>query len=219
MGGTIVQPGTRGTDFAGANHDSRAVAPGQLFFALPGERVDGFDFAAQAAAAGAAGIVVSRARGVPAGLRRRRDHRRRRSAARAGRPGARRARRVPRPGRRRHRLERQDHDQGAVRRGAAPAGRRAADRRQPQHRRRPAAHDPVRDRERGGLGAGDGDARARRDRVPGRDRAARTSASSPTSAPRTSSGSARSSEIARAKGELFAGLDADGWAVLPATIR
>ncbi len=67
MGGTIVQPGTRGTHFAGANHDSRAVAPGQLFFAFPGERVDGFDFAAQAAAAGAAGIVVSRARGVPAG--------------------------------------------------------------------------------------------------------------------------------------------------------
>ena len=39
MGGTIVQPGTRGTHFAGANHDSRAVAPGQLFFAFPGERV------------------------------------------------------------------------------------------------------------------------------------------------------------------------------------
>ena len=35
MGGTIVQPGTRGTHFAGVNHDSRAVAPGQLFFALP----------------------------------------------------------------------------------------------------------------------------------------------------------------------------------------
>jgi UDP-N-acetylmuramoyl-tripeptide--D-alanyl-D-alanine ligase len=67
MNGTIVQPGTRGKTFAGANHDSRAVAPGQLFFAFPGERVDGFDFAAQAAAAGAAGIVVSRARGAPAG--------------------------------------------------------------------------------------------------------------------------------------------------------
>jgi UDP-N-acetylmuramoyl-tripeptide--D-alanyl-D-alanine ligase len=67
MSGTIVQPGTRGTHFAGANHDSRAVAAGQLFFAFPGERVDGFDFAAQAAAAGAAGIVVARARGVPAG--------------------------------------------------------------------------------------------------------------------------------------------------------
>ena len=67
MNGAVVQPGTRGSTFAGANHDSRAVAPGQLFFAFPGERVDGFDFAAQAAAAGAAGIVVSRARGIPAG--------------------------------------------------------------------------------------------------------------------------------------------------------
>src|SRR4029079_13296102 len=38
-----------------------------LFFAFPGERVDGFDFAAQAAAAGVAGIVVARPRGVPAG--------------------------------------------------------------------------------------------------------------------------------------------------------
>src|SRR3954471_6088907 len=67
MGGAIVQAGTRGTHFAGANHDSRAVAAGQLFFAFPGERVDGFEFAAQAAAAGAAGIVVARPRGVPAG--------------------------------------------------------------------------------------------------------------------------------------------------------
>jgi UDP-N-acetylmuramoyl-tripeptide--D-alanyl-D-alanine ligase len=67
MSGTTVQRGTRGDSFAGVNHDSRAVAPGELFFAFPGERVDGFDFAAQAAGRGAAGIVVSRARGVPAG--------------------------------------------------------------------------------------------------------------------------------------------------------
>jgi len=67
MGGAIVQAGRGGDSFAGANHDSRAVAPGELFFAFPGERVDGFDFAAQAAGRGAAGIVVSRARGVPAG--------------------------------------------------------------------------------------------------------------------------------------------------------
>jgi UDP-N-acetylmuramoyl-tripeptide--D-alanyl-D-alanine ligase len=67
MGGTIVQAGARGPTFAGVNHDSRAVAPGQLFFAFPGERVDGFDFAAAAAAAGAAGIVVARTRGTPVG--------------------------------------------------------------------------------------------------------------------------------------------------------
>jgi UDP-N-acetylmuramoyl-tripeptide--D-alanyl-D-alanine ligase len=67
MNGQILQAGARGDAFAGVNHDSRAVAPDQLFFAFPGERVDGFDFAAQAAGRGAAGIVVPRARGVPAG--------------------------------------------------------------------------------------------------------------------------------------------------------
>jgi len=41
--------------------DSRAVDAGALFFALPGERVDGHEFVAQAAAAGASGAVVSKA--------------------------------------------------------------------------------------------------------------------------------------------------------------
>jgi UDP-N-acetylmuramoyl-tripeptide--D-alanyl-D-alanine ligase len=68
MRATLLQPGTRGAGgFAGAASDSRQVAPGQLFFALPGERVDGFAFCAQAAAAGAAGVVVARSRGLPAG--------------------------------------------------------------------------------------------------------------------------------------------------------
>jgi UDP-N-acetylmuramoyl-tripeptide--D-alanyl-D-alanine ligase len=53
--------------FAGAASDSRAVQPGQLFFALPGERVDGFDFCAAAAQAGAAALVVAAGRGRPAG--------------------------------------------------------------------------------------------------------------------------------------------------------
>ena len=69
MKGTIVQAGARGTTFAGGASDSRTVAPGQLFFAFPGERVDGYDFAAQAAAAGAAGVVVARGRALPAGCR------------------------------------------------------------------------------------------------------------------------------------------------------
>lgn len=56
-------PGT----FAGVATDSRAVTPGRLFFALPGERVDGFDFCGTAVAAGAAGVVVPAARGIPAG--------------------------------------------------------------------------------------------------------------------------------------------------------
>jgi UDP-N-acetylmuramoyl-tripeptide--D-alanyl-D-alanine ligase len=68
MRGAIVHVGKRGVvTFAGAASDSRVVRPGQLFFAFPGERVDGFAFAAQAAAAGAAGVVVARGRGVPAG--------------------------------------------------------------------------------------------------------------------------------------------------------
>jgi UDP-N-acetylmuramoyl-tripeptide--D-alanyl-D-alanine ligase len=40
--------------------DSRAVAPGDLFVALPGERVDGHDFVAAAAAAGAVAALVAR---------------------------------------------------------------------------------------------------------------------------------------------------------------
>jgi len=53
--------------FAGAASDSRLVVPGQLFFALPGERVDGFEFCAAAAQAGAAAVVVAAGRGRPPG--------------------------------------------------------------------------------------------------------------------------------------------------------
>jgi UDP-N-acetylmuramoyl-tripeptide--D-alanyl-D-alanine ligase len=45
----------------GAAVDSRLVRPGELFAALPGERTDGHRFLRDAAAAGAAAIVVSRA--------------------------------------------------------------------------------------------------------------------------------------------------------------
>lgn len=44
----------------GVSTDSRSVAPGQLFIALPGERVDGHDFVATAQAAGAAAALVAR---------------------------------------------------------------------------------------------------------------------------------------------------------------
>jgi UDP-N-acetylmuramoyl-tripeptide--D-alanyl-D-alanine ligase len=67
MRGALLAPGARGSAFAGAAADSRQVAPGQLFFALPGVRADGFAFCGQAAAAGAAGVVVARGRGLPAG--------------------------------------------------------------------------------------------------------------------------------------------------------
>jgi len=41
--------------------DSRAVRPGDLFVALPGERVDGHDYAPAAATAGAAAVLAGRA--------------------------------------------------------------------------------------------------------------------------------------------------------------
>ncbi|WP_328870727.1 UDP-N-acetylmuramoyl-tripeptide--D-alanyl-D-alanine ligase [Streptomyces sp. NBC_00287] len=46
--------------------DSREVAPGSLFVAFVGERVDGHDFAAQVVEAGAAAVLASRPVGVPA---------------------------------------------------------------------------------------------------------------------------------------------------------
>jgi UDP-N-acetylmuramoyl-tripeptide--D-alanyl-D-alanine ligase len=45
--------------------DSRDVRPGTLFAALSGEHVDGHDFAAQALAAGAVGVLGSRSAGSP----------------------------------------------------------------------------------------------------------------------------------------------------------
>jgi UDP-N-acetylmuramoyl-tripeptide--D-alanyl-D-alanine ligase len=46
--------------------DSRAIAPGGLFVALPGERADGHSFAAAAVAAGAAGVLAGREVDAPA---------------------------------------------------------------------------------------------------------------------------------------------------------
>ncbi|MGA7744241.1 MAG: UDP-N-acetylmuramoyl-tripeptide--D-alanyl-D-alanine ligase [Polyangia bacterium] len=69
MGATVVGTPTAlaTARFAGAASDSREVKPGRLFFALPGERVDGFDFCGAAAQAGAAAVVVADGRGRPAG--------------------------------------------------------------------------------------------------------------------------------------------------------
>src|SRR3954464_14839242 len=41
-------------------YDTRSVAPGALFFCVPGERADGHDFAPDAVARGAIGLVVER---------------------------------------------------------------------------------------------------------------------------------------------------------------
>ncbi|MDV6013477.1 UDP-N-acetylmuramoyl-tripeptide--D-alanyl-D-alanine ligase [Haloechinothrix sp. LS1_15] len=45
---------------AGVEFDSRKIAEGGLFVALPGERVDGHSFAAAAVAAGASGVLAAR---------------------------------------------------------------------------------------------------------------------------------------------------------------
>ncbi|HSP37212.1 MAG TPA: UDP-N-acetylmuramoyl-tripeptide--D-alanyl-D-alanine ligase [Frankiaceae bacterium] len=52
----------------GLTIDSRSAGPGQLFAALPGERVDGHDFAAGAVANGAVAVLATRPVGVPAVL-------------------------------------------------------------------------------------------------------------------------------------------------------
>ncbi len=68
MGGTMLgEPQQPETCFTGVATDSRLVQPGRLFFALPGERVDGFDYCAAAAKQGASGLVVDAARGQPPG--------------------------------------------------------------------------------------------------------------------------------------------------------
>lgn len=68
MGGTLHNPPAHNqASFVGAAADSRSVTAGRLFFALPGERVDGFDFCGQAAQAGAAAMVVAAERGMPRG--------------------------------------------------------------------------------------------------------------------------------------------------------
>src|SRR5262245_30038569 len=41
-------------------YDARAATPGALFFAVPGMRVDGHDFAPEAVANGAVALVVER---------------------------------------------------------------------------------------------------------------------------------------------------------------
>src|SRR5208337_2590605 len=49
-------------EVCGYSIDSRTVAPGELFFAVRGERLDGHDFVATALERGAVAAVVSRAR-------------------------------------------------------------------------------------------------------------------------------------------------------------
>jgi UDP-N-acetylmuramoyl-tripeptide--D-alanyl-D-alanine ligase len=57
-GGTLLRDA--GRPIRGGAVDSRAVEPGNLFVALPGDRTDGHHFLAAAVAAGAAAVLVSR---------------------------------------------------------------------------------------------------------------------------------------------------------------
>lgn len=55
-----VISGSSGSTFTAVSTDSRKVGPGEIFFALQGERFDGHDFVKDAARRGASGIVVRR---------------------------------------------------------------------------------------------------------------------------------------------------------------
>jgi UDP-N-acetylmuramoyl-tripeptide--D-alanyl-D-alanine ligase len=63
--GTVADAGQARSVTGAAFVDSRAVEPGGLFVAVPGEHVDGHDFAVAAVEAGAAGVLGARATGVP----------------------------------------------------------------------------------------------------------------------------------------------------------
>lgn len=71
-GAWVLPPGEAPSRPMGAALDAREVTPGQVFFAMPGERADGRSFLAQAASNGAAMAVVAREGvegfSVPAGL-------------------------------------------------------------------------------------------------------------------------------------------------------
>ena len=55
--------GRRDATITGFTIDSRRVSPGDLFFAVRGERFDGHDFAADALDKGAVGVIVTDALG------------------------------------------------------------------------------------------------------------------------------------------------------------
>ena len=67
-GGEIVR-GDAGARFEGVSIDTRSVRPGQLFAAIRGPRHDAHAYLADAAAAGAAGLLVARDAALPAALR------------------------------------------------------------------------------------------------------------------------------------------------------
>ena len=59
MDATVLQTDGKQWAPAGVSIDSRTIEPGELFFAIKGERFDGHDFVSDAVEKGAAGVVVS----------------------------------------------------------------------------------------------------------------------------------------------------------------
>jgi UDP-N-acetylmuramoyl-tripeptide--D-alanyl-D-alanine ligase len=65
--GTLRQ-GSRAAGFSGVSIDTRTISAGCLFVAIVGPRHDAHGFLAQAAAAGAGGLMIARGRALPAEL-------------------------------------------------------------------------------------------------------------------------------------------------------
>jgi UDP-N-acetylmuramoyl-L-alanyl-D-glutamate--2,6-diaminopimelate ligase len=63
-GAAEAAPASAGVEIGGLAYDSRAVAPGDLFFCVTGFSSDGHDFAAKALERGAAALVVERPLGL-----------------------------------------------------------------------------------------------------------------------------------------------------------
>ncbi|MGC8784535.1 MAG: UDP-N-acetylmuramoyl-tripeptide--D-alanyl-D-alanine ligase [Armatimonadota bacterium] len=66
IGGVLI--GERSLPVEGIGTDSRTIEPGQLFFAIPGERTDGHQYVRMSAERGAAGAVVSKPVDAPNGF-------------------------------------------------------------------------------------------------------------------------------------------------------
>ena len=60
LGEVAETEGNLDQEVNGLTYDSRTVSPGQIFFAVPGEKTDGHDYIAAAIQRGAAGVVYSR---------------------------------------------------------------------------------------------------------------------------------------------------------------
>lgn len=58
----VIKSGTAETKIKNVCTDSRSIKPGDLFFAIKGEKFDGHDFLAEVAAKGAAGVVVEKSK-------------------------------------------------------------------------------------------------------------------------------------------------------------